>query len=1425
MQVPAEAWRAWAAQDHFIEPLRGRIRALGLGRAEAERLIQEALAISDWRGIARLDAALRMSQLLEQPQMLAPLIERAREEPGKIPARFWSAREDGEGFHLRGAVMLRVEGYEPPEEEELKALPQDLAAALKERPEPILHSLIALLFADGLALPLLLSFAALLGSAGVVFEGLLFRGLLEIHGLLGPPAQRIGALAVFISFLIGLLLLEAPLMAGLLKLGRRLELRLRLKFRQKIPRLGDRYFHSRLAADLAERAQSLTGMRGLPGLAASLIRALSGLSLTCLGIIWLDPEALWLVLIVALLSVLLPFLSQPLLTERDLKQRTLGGGLLRFHLDALLGQIPLRSHGAGGALEREHDQLLGSWLGASRALLSVSISVETFLSLMGMALTAWLLLDHLERAAEPGGVLLLVYWALALPGRGKAVAGFARSYPGLRNTILRLFEPLRAPEEEPLPEPRKGRNVPAGLKLEKISVQAGGRKILKELSFELRPGEHLAVVGPSGAGKSTLLGLLLGWYRVADGQIFLDGEEISQRPSLMRQQIAWVDPSLRIWNRSLLENLRYGNPGGDFEASLRRAGLGELLQQLPEGLRNLLGEGGALVSGGQGQRVRLGRAFLKERPRLVLLDEPFRGLGADQRRSLMRSARRHWAGSSLICVTHDLEESRNFDRVLVIEEGRSTEQGSPKDLKGGAYERLLKASAEAQSRVWGASTWRRLHIERGQLREEGEPPELEDLKPFSPLEEPEPLHIQGESWPSARLPEALKALARAAGLPIVQSSALGQPEAELQSWMERAVHALGLEPIFHDVPYRMQPQALSQGPSLWPLKGGEWLAILGGRAAHLRVLGPDGQLRWRPREEIRAQLNQEIEAEVRPEIEEFLEGISLNKPKLLRRLLDEFCQEKQIRGCLSLRLSPGSSLLKQLQHYGILRRLWGFLGVHFFSYLLSILAWWLLGHGALSGRFEAGWLWAWGLLLLSQIPLGLAAAWWQGLFGLGFVGLLQRRVLRGGLQISSDFLRREGAGQLLGRATEAQRLSGLALSASFSALSALLDLGSAALVLSLGVVGLWHVTALGIWSLLALGLGIIYYRSLQTWTTTRMDLNQDLVERMMGHRTRLAQLPSSGWHEGEDALLSDYLRSSKRMDHSVIALTLLLTRGWLPLGIGLMAPALLGAADSIGLAVSLGGVLLASAALGRLGGSLAQITGAIVTWKQAGPLISAGRDQRSPPADAPRPQRSALLLEARELIYRFPGRPNPALEGASLQILPRDRLLLQGGSGGGKSTFAALLAGLRRPDAGLLLLRGLDLEIWGTREWSQRIALAPQFHENHILTSSLAFNLLMGRRWPPSPDDLEEAQEICEELGLGPLLERMPSGIQQVVGETGWRLSHGEQSRVFLARALLQDADLLLLDESFAALDPESLQRAMKALLCREQALLLIAHP
>ncbi|HEY6477959.1 MAG TPA: ATP-binding cassette domain-containing protein, partial [Polyangia bacterium] len=216
------------------------------------------------------------------------------------------------------------------------------------------------------------------------------------------------------------------------------------------------------------------------------------------------------------------------------------------------------------------------------------------------------------------------------------------------------------------------------------------------------------------------------------------------------------------------------------------------------------------------------------------------------------------------------------------------------------------------------------------------------------------------------------------------------------------------------------------------------------------------------------------------------------------------------------------------------------------------------------------------------------------------------------------------------------------------------------------------------------------------------------------------------------------------------------------------------------------------------------------------------------PAEAPPPQAPAAgdpLIEARDLGFRYPGRAESVLDACAFEIRRGDRVLLEGPSGGGKSTLGALLCGLREPTAGTLWLDGVAGSALGLERWRARIGAAPQFHENHVFSASLLFNLLLGRAWPPRREEVVEAEAICRELDLGPLLARMPSGLEQLCGESGWQLSHGERGRLFIARSLLQPLEARVLDESFAALDPETLERALACVLRRADTLLVIAHP
>jgi ATP-binding cassette subfamily B protein len=221
-----------------------------------------------------------------------------------------------------------------------------------------------------------------------------------------------------------------------------------------------------------------------------------------------------------------------------------------------------------------------------------------------------------------------------------------------------------------------------------------------------------------------LLGLLLGWHQLADGQLQVDGSPLTaQTQQALRHATAWVDPAIQIWNQSFVDNLHYACNGDAPERMaevLDQAQLRRVLQQLPQGLQTWLGESGALLSGGEGQRLRLARALMQSPVRLALLDEPFRGLDRAQRQALLLQARQWWREATLLCVTHDVAETLGFDRVLVVEGGRIVEDGAPAQLAQTAsrYRELLDAETALREHLWQGGHWRRLQVADGRLTEQ-----------------------------------------------------------------------------------------------------------------------------------------------------------------------------------------------------------------------------------------------------------------------------------------------------------------------------------------------------------------------------------------------------------------------------------------------------------------------------------------------------------------------------------------------------------------------------------------------------------------------------------------------------------------------------------------------------------------------------------
>lgn len=716
--VPRAAWEEWSQSEGFTAGLGHRMRALG---------VKPDL----WIGRAHLDASLRLAHTLVAAGKLnrgaeaRDFLELCRRNPEQIPSEFWSSREsegDAGQMRMRGAVLAAATG--PRTQACSERLPESLAVVLREPPPRVWAPVRAAIQEGGWLLPGIIALALLAAAAGTVFEVLLFRGLFDLAWHLKLSGQRMGAIAAAIIFLGGLLALDWPAALGLLRLGRHLELRLRTRFLLKIPRLTDRYFQSRLISDMAFRAHALQLLRDLPQLTGQFVRLGASLVFTAAVIVWLYPGAALPAALALLAALGVPLLFQPALVERDLRFREIGGSLSRFYLDALLGVRAIQAHCAERTLRAVQAGQLGQWAEAGLRQQALLVRAEAAQMTLTLGLVIGLVYFQTARAQDPAGLLLLIYWALSIPAIGRQLATIAWSLPALRNTLLRFLEPLGSQEEEIAETPPQPDASGVKVDIEAVTVVAGGHLILDGVSLNIAPGEHVGIVGPSGAGKSALVGLLLGWHKPAQGSVRVDGAPLDAgRLAQLRRETAWIDPQVHLFQATLFENLRYGN-GHDnaarIDLAVENAGLVGLLERLPDGLQTSLGEGGALVSGGEGQLVRMGRAWARSGIRLAILDEAARGLDRERRHNFLADARQHFAGATLFCVTHDVTATLDFDRVLVIDQGRILEQGPPRELyekPGSRYRALFDQEKAVHRRLWSHSMWRRLRMSRGVLTE------------------------------------------------------------------------------------------------------------------------------------------------------------------------------------------------------------------------------------------------------------------------------------------------------------------------------------------------------------------------------------------------------------------------------------------------------------------------------------------------------------------------------------------------------------------------------------------------------------------------------------------------------------------------------------------------------------------------------------
>lgn len=216
------------------------------------------------------------------------------------------------------------------------------------------------------------------------------------------------------------------------------------------------------------------------------------------------------------------------------------------------------------------------------------------------------------------------------------------------------------------------------------------RKILKNISLSIKPGQKLAVVGASGAGKSTLVKLLFRFYDTTAGSITIDGQDISRvSQSSLRQAIGIVPQDTVLFNDTIFENIRYGQPSAsdaEVEHAIDLAHLNDFIQQLPEGRNTRVGERGLKLSGGEKQRVAIARTLLK-RPPILIFDEATSSLDSKSEQAILASIREISQNHTSLVIAHRLSTIVDADIIVVLDQGEIVEQGNHQQLLdiGGYY--------------------------------------------------------------------------------------------------------------------------------------------------------------------------------------------------------------------------------------------------------------------------------------------------------------------------------------------------------------------------------------------------------------------------------------------------------------------------------------------------------------------------------------------------------------------------------------------------------------------------------------------------------------------------------------------------------------------------------------------------------------------
>lgn len=484
---------------------------------------------------------------------------------------------------------------------------------------------------------------------------------------------------------------------------------IRQRMFRKIPKLPMAYYGENLSGDLMSRVTN--DINVFQALFHEQVPAL--IYFLCEGVISIAVAVLvnwWMGLLLCAISIGFKLLNDYLV--KAVKQYSeqafaKNGELLQLLLNILSGQTVIKMFGLQDRMnaqywaENQAYTKLSVRLAFHKSLQNACNSMMTSLaSNVALVIGAYLVFGNTISLAT---LLILnqLAWLVTMVFRwaGQILAE-ATSTAIAGQRIADMLETPNEPERFACPQ---AGDVPYAVAFEDVTFCYGETPVLSGISFHVQSGKRLALVGESGGGKSTVIKLLLGFYDVQGGNIWVRGKSLSHYTrDQLRQMSAYVAQDSILFDNTIAENIRYGRPGASDAEVMEAARLAyahDFILEQPDGYETLVGERAVKLSGGQRQRIAIARAILKDAP-ILLLDEATSALDAESQEKVQLALNSLMEGRTTIVVAHRLSTIEGADEILVLGGGRILQRGAHKALlaQGGPYADLYRLQYVRQGR-------------------------------------------------------------------------------------------------------------------------------------------------------------------------------------------------------------------------------------------------------------------------------------------------------------------------------------------------------------------------------------------------------------------------------------------------------------------------------------------------------------------------------------------------------------------------------------------------------------------------------------------------------------------------------------------------------------------------------------------------------